>query len=234
MPEQFLSGGGLDLGHVVTAVDPHHQWVEITVSTDVDVLTQYIGVDDARAIRAWLDLVIPPGRSGPRQQSELPESLRDPQKVLERGRELLANDGPVVSLGTSIPEQILFMAAWRSQWLQDRMHGAARMAGSVLGTLRSAEDAAGVLRDNLALANKNARAFQRERNAIIQEMRAKYSPREIANMVGLTRQRVHQILNEAPLPKLCGHPREPVSICGRHLECPDCGVVVERQSPSEP
>jgi len=57
-----------------------------------------------------------------------------------------------------------------------------------------------VLGDNLALANKNARAFQAERDSIIREMRKKYSAVEIADMVGLTRQRVHQILNEGIAP----------------------------------
>jgi hypothetical protein len=64
---------------------------------------------------------------------------------------------------------------------------------------RRALDAEAILRHNMALANATTRRAQAERNAIIRTMREKYSAIEIANMAGLTRQRVHQILNEAPV-----------------------------------
>lgn len=56
-----------------------------------------------------------------------------------------------------------------------------------------------VLGHNMALANATTRRTMEERNSIIRKLREKYSAIEIADMVGLTRQRVHQILNEAPL-----------------------------------
>lgn len=62
-----------------------------------------------------------------------------------------------------------------------------------------AEEAERILADNMALANRTTRRAMDERNAIIQELRKRYSAAEIADMVGLTRQRVHQILNEAPV-----------------------------------
>jgi hypothetical protein len=63
-----------------------------------------------------------------------------------------------------------------------------------------AETAEGILSHNMALANANTRHAKDERNTIIRKMRERYSAAEIADMAGLTRQRVHQILNEAPLP----------------------------------
>ena len=56
-----------------------------------------------------------------------------------------------------------------------------------------------VMNDNLALANAINRDGQQERNTMIKTLRAKYSAIEIADMVGLTRQRIHQILNEPPV-----------------------------------
>ena len=57
-----------------------------------------------------------------------------------------------------------------------------------------------VLRDNMALANSQAREHRTERDNIIKELRKRYSAIEIADMAGLTRQRVHQILKEPPIP----------------------------------
>lgn len=62
-----------------------------------------------------------------------------------------------------------------------------------------AEEAERILSDNMALANRTTRRAMDERNAIIRKLRERYSAIEVANMVGLTRQRVHQILNEAPV-----------------------------------
>ena len=73
-----------------------------------------------------------------------------------------------------------------------------------IGELRQAEaelERAGiVLRDNMALANSQAREHRTERDSIIKELRKRYSAIEIADMAGLTRQRVHQILKEPPIP----------------------------------
>ena len=56
-----------------------------------------------------------------------------------------------------------------------------------------------ILRDNLALANSQARERRAERDGIIKSLRERYSAIEISNMAGLTRQRVHQILKEPPV-----------------------------------
>jgi hypothetical protein len=34
-----------------------------------------------------------------------------------------------------------------------------------------------------------------------------------------------------PVETTCSHTRPPMSICGRHLECPDCGAVVQPEEP---
>lgn len=60
-----------------------------------------------------------------------------------------------------------------------------------------AETAEGILGHNMALANATTRRTMTERDGIVRKLREKYSAIEIADMVGLTRQRVHQILNEA-------------------------------------
>ncbi len=63
--------------------------------------------------------------------------------------------------------------------------------------LQTQLDAAhGILTHNMGVANRNARALQRERDKIIRNLRKRFSAIEIAAQVGLTRQRVHQILNE--------------------------------------
>lgn len=49
---------------------------------------------------------------------------------------------------------------------------------------------------NLALANRTARHAMEERDSMICNLRKTYSAIEIADMVGLTRQRIHQILKE--------------------------------------
>lgn len=61
-----------------------------------------------------------------------------------------------------------------------------------------AAEAEHILTDNMALANRTTRRAMNERNEIIKKLRERYSAIEIADMAGLTRQRVHQILNEAP------------------------------------
>jgi len=58
---------------------------------------------------------------------------------------------------------------------------------------RAARDA---LEYNLGIANHTTREAQAERNSIIRRLRSHYSAIQVAGMVGLTRQRVHQILNE--------------------------------------
>lgn len=64
--------------------------------------------------------------------------------------------------------------------------------------LQAQLDAAqGILEHNMALANRTSRHAMNERNKIIHNMRKRYSAVEIAEQVGLTRQRIHQILNEA-------------------------------------
>jgi len=55
------------------------------------------------------------------------------------------------------------------------------------------------LNHNLAIANKTSRHAMRERNEMVRTLRTTYSAAEIAVMVGVTRQRVHQILNESCL-----------------------------------
>ena len=75
-----------------------------------------------------------------------------------------------------------------------------------------AERAEEVLGHNMALANATTRRTMDERNAIIRKLREKYSAIEIADMVGLTRQRVHQILNEAPLTEETSPPHPGPSI----------------------
>ena len=62
---------------------------------------------------------------------------------------------------------------------------------------RNAAQAA--LNHNLAIANKTSRHAMRERNEMVRTLRTTYSAAEIALMVGVTRQRVHQILNESCL-----------------------------------
>ena len=61
------------------------------------------------------------------------------------------------------------------------------------------EESDAILRHNMALANATTRRSMDERNGIIRKLRERYSAMEIADMAGLTRQRVHQILNEAPV-----------------------------------
>lgn len=64
-------------------------------------------------------------------------------------------------------------------------------------TLQAQLDAAyGILEHNMGIANKVARNMMNERNQIIRSLRKKFSAIEIAEQVGLTRQRVHQILSE--------------------------------------
>jgi hypothetical protein len=62
-----------------------------------------------------------------------------------------------------------------------------------------AEESEAILAHNMALANATTRRTMNERNSIIRTLRQRHSAIEIADMVGLTRQRVHQILNEAPI-----------------------------------
>jgi hypothetical protein len=86
---------------------------------------------------------------------------------------------------------------------------------------RRAETAEGILNHNMALANATTRRAMEERNGIIRKMRERYSAMEIADMAGLTRQRVHQILNEAPIepessqPPVIGciHDSAPMTLC---------------------
>lgn len=56
----------------------------------------------------------------------------------------------------------------------------------------------GILSHNMSVANGTARRVMEERDKIIRNLRKQYSAIEIAHQVGLTRQRVHQILNESP------------------------------------
>lgn len=62
---------------------------------------------------------------------------------------------------------------------------------------RERDDAIAVMEHNMGIANKAARSFQRERDQVIRKLRERHSCIEIAEQFGLTRQRVHQILNEA-------------------------------------
>lgn len=55
-----------------------------------------------------------------------------------------------------------------------------------------------ILSYNLRMANDTTRRARKERDKIIRNLRKQYSAIEIAKQVGLTRQRVHQILNESP------------------------------------
>lgn len=68
-----------------------------------------------------------------------------------------------------------------------------RELGEALRLKKAAQDA---LEYNLGIANRTNRSIQAERDGMIRTLRASYSAIEIAKMVGLTRQRVHQILNE--------------------------------------
>jgi hypothetical protein len=63
---------------------------------------------------------------------------------------------------------------------------------------RERDDAIACLEHNMGVANRAARTFQRERDQVIRKLRERHSCIEIAEQFGLTRQRVHQILNEAP------------------------------------
>jgi hypothetical protein len=66
--------------------------------------------------------------------------------------------------------------------------------------MRQERDAAiAALEHNMAVANKAARSFKRERDQVIRKLRERYSCIQIAEQFGLTRQRVHQILNEPQL-----------------------------------
>ena len=56
-----------------------------------------------------------------------------------------------------------------------------------------------VLSHNMKVANNNTKRVRAERDQIIRKLREKHSCIEIAEQFGLTRQRVHQILNEAPV-----------------------------------
>jgi DNA-directed RNA polymerase sigma subunit (sigma70/sigma32) len=56
-----------------------------------------------------------------------------------------------------------------------------------------------VLSHNMKIANNNTKRVRAERDLIIRKLREKHSCIEIAEQFGLTRQRVHQILNEAPV-----------------------------------
>lgn len=77
--------------------------------------------------------------------------------------------------------------------LSSRLRDAEQRAERAESDAKAARDA---LEYNLGIANTNARAFQAERDSMIRALRREYSAIEIALMVGLTRQRVHQILNE--------------------------------------
>lgn len=72
-------------------------------------------------------------------------------------------------------------------------------AREIVTLQKRAVEAEGILSHNMALANATARGAMDERNSIIRKMRELYTAIEIAEMAGLTRQRVHQILNEAPI-----------------------------------
>jgi hypothetical protein len=92
-----------------------------------------------------------------------------------------------------------------------------------------AEEAERILQDNMALANRTTRRTMDERNGIIRKLRERYSAIEIADMVGLTRQRVHQILNEAPVEgSVHGSPAErpahpdPTGTTREPPHCPTC------------
>jgi hypothetical protein len=93
-----------------------------------------------------------------------------------------------------------------------------------------AEEAERILSDNMALANKTTRRAMDERNGIIRKLRERYSAIEIADMAGLTRQRVHQILNEAPVEgsvhgssaETPAPPDEETSGCA--VQCGGCGL----------
>lgn len=61
------------------------------------------------------------------------------------------------------------------------------------------DDAIATLRESMALANRTTRSFKNERDQIIRKLREEFSCIQIAEKFGLTRQRVHQILNEAPI-----------------------------------
>jgi hypothetical protein len=92
-----------------------------------------------------------------------------------------------------------------------------------------AEEAERILQDNMALANRTTRRTMDERNGIIRKLRERYSAIEIADMVGLTRQRVHQILNEEPVEgSVHGSPAErpahpdPTGTTREPPHCPTC------------
>jgi hypothetical protein len=86
-----------------------------------------------------------------------------------------------------------------------------------------AEAAEGILNHNMALANATTRKVMEERNAIIRKLRERYSAIEIAEQVGLTRQRVHQILNEAPIT-----PEEPTCALKNGGSRCTCGCCTEK------
>lgn len=85
-----------------------------------------------------------------------------------------------------------------------------------------AEAAEGILNHNMALANATTRKVMEERNAIIRKLRERYSAIEIAEQVGLTRQRVHQILNEAPITPV--EPEQPLTVL---RDCWSCGTGMD-------
>lgn len=60
-------------------------------------------------------------------------------------------------------------------------------------------EAYAILSHNMKIANGNAKRARTERDHIIRKLREKHSCIEIAEQFGLTRQRVHQILNEPPI-----------------------------------
>lgn len=85
-----------------------------------------------------------------------------------------------------------------------RAHSEQRCVGLLTDALAAAQKDAKAARDalehNLGIANGTARKAQAERDDMIRTLRKSYSAIQIAEMVGLTRQRVHQILNESSEP----------------------------------
>lgn len=73
MTEQFRITAGLDLGAIEATVYGD-TWVELKVSDDDGDHVQYIEVHDARALRVWLDLVIPPDSVD--ETAEHPDTVR--------------------------------------------------------------------------------------------------------------------------------------------------------------
>lgn len=119
----------------------------------------------------------------------------------------LFSDGP------EHPQVVLYRHEWKL--LKRALEAKQVETPAVQELQRQLKEAREIMDHNLALANRTSRNVMNERNAIIRKMRETYSAIEIADMVGLTRQRVHQILNEAPVEsvekteaKLCLHSGE--------------------------